>query len=190
MKQNIYTTKKRWSPIWKMSDDKFINLIKKSKTTTQVLAHFNLKNKGGNNRTVKQRINELKIDTSHFMTRNESSNESRKMTLKRLKKEWLTINSNRNRHHLKNHLLKFNLLEWKCRDCGNIGEWNGKKIVLQLEHINGISNDNRIENICFLCPNCHSQTNTFAGKKPNKFHEYKKLPPLDSNQEKTTFKEW
>lgn len=43
-------------------------------------------------------------------------------------------------------------------------EWAGKKLSLHLDHINGIYNDNRIENIRFLCPNCHSQTETFAGK--------------------------
>lgn len=54
---------------------------------------------------------------------------------------------------------------WVCAKCGLGEEWNGKPIVLQLEHVNGVWNDNRIENLCLLCPNCHSQTDTFAGKK-------------------------
>ena len=41
--------------------------------------------------------------------------------------------------------------------------WNNKEIVLQLEHINGVNNDNRPQNLCFLCPSCHSQTSTFSG---------------------------
>jgi Zn finger protein HypA/HybF involved in hydrogenase expression len=170
VKQNNYTTKKknRRSPIWKTSDDNFINLVKNSKTTTEVLAHFGLKNKGGNNRTVKQRIKELGLDISHFMNNIDASSLSRKVDIISFKNEWLTENSYKTRGHLKNYLLKFNLLEWKCRDCGNNGNWNGKKIVLQLEHINGISDDNRLENLCFLCPNCHSQTETFAGKSQRK----------------------
>jgi transposase-like protein len=52
-----------------------------------------------------------------------------------------------------------------CSGCGIGPEWNGKKLTLQLEHINGVYNDNRIENLTFLCPNCHSQTPTFSGKK-------------------------
>jgi hypothetical protein len=184
--QNIYTTKKknRWSPIWKISDKDFINLVNNSKTTTQVLAHFDLKNKGGNNRTVKQRIIELELDTSHFMSREESSIDSRKVTKEIFKKEWLTEKSNKTRGHLKKYLLKFNLLNWECRDCNNNGNWNNKKLVLQLEHINGISDDNRLENLCFLCPNCHSQTDTFAGKSSkskisikNKKEKYNKPRP-------------
>ena len=55
------------------------------------------------------------------------------------------------------------------RQCGNEGFWNGKKLVLQLEHKNGIHNDHRVENLCFLCPNCHSQTDTYSGKNIGKY---------------------
>ena len=43
-------------------------------------------------------------------------------------------------------------------------DWLGKPLVLQLDHINGVFNDNRIENLRLVCPNCHSQFTTFAGK--------------------------
>lgn len=55
-------------------------------------------------------------------------------------------------------------MEYKCACCGNTGEWNGRPLVLQLDHINGDNCDNRLENLRFLCPNCHSQTDTFAGR--------------------------
>lgn len=51
-----------------------------------------------------------------------------------------------------------------CSSCGLSDEWNNNLIVLELHHINGINNDNRIENITWLCPNCHSQTNTHKGR--------------------------
>ena len=57
------------------------------------------------------------------------------------------------------------MLEYKCSICGNNGVYMEKPLTLQLDHINGVNNDNRLENLRFLCPNCHSQTETFSGKK-------------------------
>lgn len=65
---------------------------------------------------------------------------------------------------LKRWIIKNNLIKYTCADCGNSGTWNNKKLVLQLEHKNGNNKDGRIENLCFLCPNCHSQTETFCGR--------------------------
>lgn len=65
---------------------------------------------------------------------------------------------------LKNKVLKNKLIHYKCINCDNNGEWLGKPISLHLDHINGNNCDNRIENLRFLCPNCHSQTETYAGK--------------------------
>ena len=67
----------------------------------------------------------------------------------------------------KNRLIKANLIEYKCSCCG-ITEWNGKPLTLQLHHINGNNRDNRLENLTFLCPNCHSQTDNFSGKNAGK----------------------
>jgi len=68
-----------------------------------------------------------------------------------------------NRAVLKKRLVSEGLLEYTCR-CGNTGSWEGKSLSLQLEHKNGVNNDNRLENLEFLCPNCHSQSKTFAGR--------------------------
>ena len=57
-----------------------------------------------------------------------------------------------------------NLIEYKCQECGLKDSWNNKMLVLHLDHINGISNDHRLENLRFLCPNCHSQTDTYTDK--------------------------
>lgn len=50
-----------------------------------------------------------------------------------------------------------------CHHCQNNGEWYGRKLTLELDHKNGNRNDNRKENLRFLCPNCHSQTPTHRG---------------------------
>jgi len=69
----------------------------------------------------------------------------------------------RNRSNLKMRLLKAGLLVSRCQSCGITG-WRGKLLTIHLDHINGDKNDNRLENLRMLCPNCHSQTPTFSGR--------------------------
>jgi len=52
-----------------------------------------------------------------------------------------------------------------CSICNSLPIWQGRFLSLQVDHINGVNNDNRPENVRLVCPNCHSQTDTFAGKK-------------------------
>jgi hypothetical protein len=73
------------------------------------------------------------------------------------------LTGRRNRTHLKQRLVRLGLLEESCHECG-ITEWRGKPLSLCLHHVNGINDDNRIENLAVLCPNCHSQTENFAGR--------------------------
>lgn len=73
--------------------------------------------------------------------------------------------SNYSKHALVQRVFNEKWLEYTCQECGISDFWNNKKLKLQLDHKNGISNDNRKENLRWLCPNCHSQTPTFSGKK-------------------------
>lgn len=66
-----------------------------------------------------------------------------------------------NRHNIKTRLLADGLLEHRCSRCG-IREHNGKPLSIQLDHINGVNNDYRLENLRMLCPNCHSLTETYG----------------------------
>ena len=89
-----------------------------------------------------------------------------KTTKERFLQEILVLNSpwSGKGQKVKCNLIKFGLKKDVCELCGLEPVWMEKPIILQLDHINGVKNDNRIENLRILCPNCHSQTPTFGSK--------------------------
>jgi len=68
----------------------------------------------------------------------------------------------------------------RCEWCGR-DEWNGRPIALELDHINGRSDDNRLENLRLLCPNCHAQTDTYRGRNIGAYRGW--LPTEDPSTE-------
>lgn len=162
------------SAIWKIEREDFIKIVLSKNTYSEILSHFGLKLHGGNNHTLKKRIQEEGIDISHLIEGRKRLNKEHLNSIhnKRRKsfEEILTINSSYNRDKLKKRLIKEGLLEEKCYSCGLGSTWLNKPLTLQLEHKNGINDDNRLENLCLLCPNCHSQTETFAGKSLKKYY--------------------
>lgn len=154
---------KRSSKIWQPSKEEFANLIKRCFSFKEALAFFGMENKGQNFRTLRKRILEDNIDYSHF--------KKPKDYLVRIPtpiEKLLVENSDFNRTHLKEKLFKAGLIRNECYICKQPPIWQGKPLTLQLDHINGISNDNRIENLRILCPHCHSQTETYAGRSKRK----------------------
>jgi Homeodomain-like domain/HNH endonuclease len=75
----------------------------------------------------------------------------------------LTEGRRRSRYHVKTRLLLAGIKESRCERCG-LTEWHGRPLSLELHHINGDGLDNRLENLLLLCPNCHSQTDTWGGR--------------------------
>ena len=96
--------------------------------------------------------------------------------LKYTKEQVFTEHSLYPRNKLKARIINQRLIEYKCSECDNVGVHNGNPLSLQLDHVNGKSEDNRLENLRFLCPNCHSQTDTYAGKAPKGKRLYIKQP--------------
>lgn len=152
---------RRKSYVWKISDEDFRQSVKESHNWTQLLHKFG-KTNYGNVKTIKKRVEEDGIDTSHFVGSAANKKGIRKFT----NDEILIINSPyRNNGSLKRRLLRDGLMKYECVNCGNTGVWKGKPLTLELDHINGDDQDNRLTNLRILCPNCHSQTDTFRGRK-------------------------
>lgn len=108
---------------------------------------------------IKRRCEQLNISTEHFK---KTSNGVKKIPLEDILIENSTY---KNTSRLKERLIKENYLEYKCAICGNVGIWQNKPLTLQLDHINGNHQDNRLENLRLLCPNCHTQTETYGSKR-------------------------
>lgn len=110
---------------------------------------------GGCRSWLKKRIKKINIDTSHFKSRCLSDYDT---------SDILTKNSRRGRNTVRGYILREKLIPYQCAFCGNTGEWLGKTMSLELDHINGINDDHRLENLRFLCPNCHATTDTYCNK--------------------------
>ena len=149
--------------IYNIKDEDFIEIIKNSKNWTEILKKCGYNNLG-NNKTVLKRCQKLNIDISHLPSGQGDSRHKGKSFKKYTIEEILVENSQySNGSDLKNRLIKEKDFQYKCYNC-NLTEWMGKPIPIELEHINGIHTDNRIENLTFLCCNCHALTDTYKGK--------------------------
>ena len=149
------------SKIYSLSDSDFKNLILDNKTYSDCLRQLGLCETGSASRTIlKRRIQELNINIDHFnkCVNNIPNSQAKPLSAYLIKGSYVS------KQNLKRRLLKEKIIPYKCSICGNNGIWNNKKLSLQLDHINGDNTDNRIENLRFICPNCHSQTDTYAGK--------------------------
>jgi 5-methylcytosine-specific restriction endonuclease McrA len=83
----------------------------------------------------------------------------------------------KSRTNVKRRLLGAGLLENRCEECG-LSEWLGKPLTIQIDHINGVNDDYRLENLRMLCPNCHSQTDTYGRRNANRLRRLQDPPRL------------
>lgn len=153
--------------------EKFKEIVKESHSINECLRKLGLSVAGGNAGTYKRYIKEMNIDCSHFSGRAWNKDLKGKTFL-----EKLTTDSHCSTGHIKKKLIQFNMLKSNCYICGLKDTWNEKPIVLHLDHINGEHTDNRLENLRLLCPNCHSQTDTYCSKNKTKKRYLKNIDPV------------
>ena len=147
---------------WK-NKHKLAAVIASSVTCSQVLRTLGLSSHGNNFRTFKRWRELHGLDISHFVDKIHFAKQIRQAN-HRKEIEILCENSTVDQRTLRRYVKDNEVLLFSCVLCDNNGVWQGKRLTLQLDHRNGVKNDNRPENLRWLCPNCHSQTETFGSK--------------------------
>lgn len=159
----------RTAKLWHIPHDVFAASVKKHFRFCDILKEFGLVIKSSNNDIITQRCTQENIDCSHIKRGTVASKGDKRFWIRCSTEEVFRIYTN-DKNEVKRHSgaikIKFmELRENKCASCGLGNFWNNKEITLQMHHINANRLDNRLENLTLLCPNCHSQTESFGGKK-------------------------
>jgi len=152
--------------IYEITDEQFVELVKNSINISEVLFKLGYTVKGNSwgFSQVRRRMEALNLTPQQFKGKSAlKTSDDRLVNPENL----LCENSKHARNVLRRYILSNNLIPYRCAICG-ITHWNNKALSLELDHINGINNDNRLENLRFLCPNCHSQTTTYGSRNQQK----------------------
>lgn len=118
--------------------------------------------KGANYRTLQRWVRIWGISVDHF----DADAARRAASAKRVKDlaEVMVVNSTYRRGQLKDRLFSAGLKQRLCEMCGQGETWNGRRMSLVLDHINGVSNDHRLENLRIVCANCAATLDTHCGR--------------------------
>lgn len=153
-------------PVRKYTREILEDAVQNSVSIAGVLRHIGVRQAGGTQAHVSKMIKRYGIDTSHFTGRGHNKGQPAR-NLKDLG-SILCIYPEGSFRPKRVQLFRAMMesgLDYICAFCYNNGEWQGNPLTLDIDHINGDWLDNRIGNLRFLCPNCHTQTETYGSKK-------------------------
>ena len=149
-------------------------LCAESYSLAEVLRKAGRQQGGGAQQTLKNKIAEYEIDISHFTGQLWSKGKTKetderiaalvKSNEKYSLEEVFCKDSCITQRGLKGYVQRYNIIEYKCQNCGCDGNWQGGLIQLELHHIDGDNHNNEKDNLEYLCPNCHALTDNFRGK--------------------------
>ncbi|AWK08853.1 HNH endonuclease signature motif containing protein [Streptomyces spongiicola] len=141
--------------------------VAESTNLCEVLRRLGVDVVGGQHTHIARRVRALEIDISHFTTpqRTEKARGNhRRLTAEDILVDNHTGHGGRTPHQrLRRALLEWGMSE-RCALCGMEPVWHGRRLPLEIDHIDGDWRNNRAENLRFLCPNCHSTTDTYRGR--------------------------
>ena len=142
-------------------------LVAESNSYAEILRKLGKSNSGTATRLLKQKLDDYEI--SHHFIKDKGYKPGQSIPLEEILVENRPYSSDK----LKKRLIEEGLKENKCEnpECG-ITDWHGHQLKFHLHHINGNHNDNRLENLMILCPNCHSLTENYSGKKLKSEQKY------------------
>lgn len=149
-------------------------LCKDSSSYAEVLKKAGRKQGGGSQQTLKKKIEEYQIDTSHFKGQGWNKGLT-KETDERVAKQAFSLekytiedifikNSFTPRKIIRSYVIRHQLIPYQCCQCGCDGHWQGGIISLELHHKDGDGTNNELDNLEWRCPNCHALTDTYCAK--------------------------
>jgi hypothetical protein len=141
----------------KYTDEQIESACRNSVSMAETMRALGIRQTGGSQSHLTRRIKSAMIDTSHFKGQSWSKGKSLPVRVSPESKLVLRPSGPRAKSHILNRGLLNLGRDYRCESCGVRDSYNGKALVLEVDHINNDWLDDRPENLRFLCPNCHSQ---------------------------------
>lgn len=150
---------------WKYTEELLREAVANSVSYAGVCRYLGMVESGGTHSHISRVIKRMGIDTSHFD--GQAWRKGRPSERRKIPEERLVLGEpgspRVNGEKLRKAMLEMGMT-YACARCGNRGTWLFSPITLHVDHINGLYYDNRLENLRFLCPNCHAATSTHSGR--------------------------